>query len=72
MVAAADMPLRYQVRPRITHERVPVSVAALVQQRIDVVKQTALNPPQHVAITYNTPTNTGFFTDHDIIYTLSQ
>jgi len=34
---------------------------------LDVVKQTSLNPPQHVAITYNNPNNVGFFDGYDII-----
>ena len=33
----------------------------------DVVKQTSLNPPQHVAITYNSTTNEGYFDGYDII-----
>ena len=33
----------------------------------DVVKQTSLNPPQHVAITYNNPSNEGYFNGYDII-----
>ncbi len=33
----------------------------------DVVKQTSLNPPQHVAITYNNPANEGYFNGYDII-----
>lgn len=28
---------------------------------IDVIKQTSLNPPQHVAVVYNNPSNPGFF-----------
>ncbi len=35
----------------------------------DVVKQTSLNPPQHVAITYNNPANEGYFNGYDIIDT---
>ena len=31
----------------------------------DVLKQTALNPPQHVAISYNNPLNEGFFNIYD-------
>ena len=34
---------------------------------LDVVKQTSLNPPQHVAITYNNPSNEGYFDGYDII-----
>jgi len=34
---------------------------------LDVVKQTSLNPPQHVAIIYNNPTNEGYFNGYDII-----
>ncbi len=34
----------------------------------DVVKQTALNPPQHVAITYNDPGNEGFFSDYETVW----
>ena len=34
---------------------------------LDVVKQTSLNPPQHVAITYNDPNNEGYFTGYDIV-----
>jgi len=37
----------------------------------DVVKQTSLNPPQHVAITYNNPNNEGYFNGYDIIDTLA-
>jgi hypothetical protein len=33
----------------------------------DVLKQTALNPPQHVAISYNDPANEGFFNIYDNI-----
>src|SRR5690606_15808016 len=29
---------------------------------LDIVKQTALNPPQHVAVHYNNPSNPGDFT----------
>ena len=36
---------------------------------LDVVKQTSLNPPQHVAITYNNPSNEGYFNGYDIIDT---
>jgi len=38
---------------------------------LDVVKQTSLNPPQHVAITYNNPSNPGMFNAYQIIYTLA-
>ena len=34
---------------------------------LDVVKQTSLNPPQHVAITYNGTAPEGTFVDYDII-----
>ena len=34
---------------------------------LDIVKQTSLNPPQHVAITYNDPNNEGYFNGYDII-----
>ncbi len=34
---------------------------------LDVVKQTSLNPPQHIAITYNNPSNEGYFNGYDII-----
>jgi hypothetical protein len=34
---------------------------------LDVVKQTSLNPPQHVAIMYNNPSNEGYFNRYDII-----
>ncbi len=34
---------------------------------IDVVKQTSLNAPTHVAVTYNDPANEGFFNDYDIV-----
>jgi len=33
----------------------------------DVVKQTALNPPQHVAVTYNDENNVGVMEDYDIV-----
>lgn len=33
----------------------------------DVVKQTALNPPQHIAINYNNPANEGFFNAYEVI-----
>ena len=32
---------------------------------MDVVKQTSLNAPQHVAVTYNNPSNEGFFNLYD-------
>lgn len=38
---------------------------------IDIVKQTALNPPQHVAIIYNNVNNPGFFFNYDIIYSFA-
>ena len=34
---------------------------------LDIVKQTSLNPPQHIAITYNDPQNKGWFNDYQII-----
>ncbi|MBC8200613.1 MAG: VCBS repeat-containing protein, partial [Planctomycetes bacterium] len=34
---------------------------------LDVVKQTSLNAPQHVAITYNDPNNEGVFDGYDIV-----
>jgi hypothetical protein len=34
---------------------------------LDVVKQTSLNAPQHVAIAYNNSNNEGFFDGYDII-----
>ncbi len=34
---------------------------------LDVVKQTSLNAPQHVAITYNDPNNEGYFNGYDIV-----
>jgi hypothetical protein len=34
---------------------------------LDVVKQTSLNAPQHVAITYNDPNNEGVFNGYDIV-----
>ena len=39
--------------------------------RNDVVKQTSLNSPTHVAITYNDPQNQGFFNQYDTIYDLA-
>ncbi len=38
---------------------------------MDVVKQTSLNPPQHVAITYNDPDDEGFFDFYDVLYSLA-
>ncbi|MCH8824754.1 MAG: VCBS repeat-containing protein [Planctomycetes bacterium] len=35
----------------------------------DVVKQTALHPPYHLAIVYNDPENEGFFNQYDVINT---
>lgn len=35
---------------------------------LDVVKQTSLNAPLHVAITYNDPADEGFFNVYDIVY----
>lgn len=34
---------------------------------LDVVKQTSLNPPQHVAIAYNGDSPEGYFTEYDLI-----
>lgn len=34
---------------------------------LDVVKQTALNPPQHVAVTYNNVNNAGFFNAYQVV-----
>jgi hypothetical protein len=34
---------------------------------MDVVKQTSLNPPQHIAVTYNNPANEGFFNLYDVV-----
>ena len=34
---------------------------------MDVVKQTSLNAPQHVAVTYNNPSNEGVFNRYDIV-----
>ena len=34
---------------------------------LDIVKQTSLNPPQHIAITYNNPNNEGYFNGYDIV-----
>ncbi len=36
----------------------------------DIVKDTALNPPQYVSISYNDPDNPGFFDRFDIAYQL--
>ncbi len=33
---------------------------------LDIVKQTSLNPPQHVAVTYNDPSNEGVFIEYEI------
>ncbi|MDG2055122.1 MAG: FG-GAP-like repeat-containing protein [Phycisphaerales bacterium] len=38
---------------------------------IDLVKQTSLNAPQHVAIVYNNPLNIGFFNIYDEVYSLA-
>ncbi len=35
---------------------------------MDVVKQTSLTQPLHVAVTYNDPLNEGFFDRYDIVY----
>ena len=34
---------------------------------LDVIKQTSLNPPQHIAITYNNPANPGYFNGYQIV-----
>lgn len=34
---------------------------------LEVVKQTSLNPPQHIAITYNNPANPGHFNGYQIV-----
>lgn len=34
---------------------------------LDVVKQTALVPPQHVAVTYNNPANKGIYNAYDVV-----
>ncbi|MCH2135436.1 MAG: FG-GAP-like repeat-containing protein [Phycisphaerales bacterium] len=34
---------------------------------LDVIKQTSLNPPQHIAITYNNPSNPGWFNGYQIV-----
>jgi len=34
---------------------------------MDVVKQTSLNPPQHIAVTYNNPALEGFFNGYDVV-----
>ncbi len=38
---------------------------------MDLVKQTSLNAPQHVAICYNNPSNVGFFNIYDEVYSLA-
>ena len=38
---------------------------------MDVIKQTGLNAPTHVAITYNDLDNEGFFDFYDILYSLA-
>ncbi|MFO0974456.1 MAG: FG-GAP-like repeat-containing protein [Phycisphaerae bacterium] len=38
---------------------------------MDVVKQTALVPPQHVAVMRNPPGNVGFFDNYNIVYSNS-
>lgn len=35
---------------------------------LDVIKQTALNPPQHVAVVYNNPANEGFFNIYQVFH----
>jgi len=37
----------------------------------DIVKQTSLNSPTHIAITYNNPGDEGFFNGYDPVYELS-
>jgi len=37
----------------------------------DVVKQTALTPPQHVAVVMNNPANIGFFNNYKIVNSLA-
>ncbi len=37
----------------------------------DVVKQTGLNPPQHIGISYNNPANVGFFNIYSVPTALS-
>ena len=37
----------------------------------DIVKQTALNAPQYVGISYNEVDNEGFFDDHEVVYSLA-
>lgn len=34
---------------------------------LDIVKQTSLNPPQHIAITYNDPSNPGYYNGYQIV-----
>ena len=34
---------------------------------LDIVKQTSLNAPQHIAVTWNNPSNEGFFNGYQII-----
>ncbi|MHC5023114.1 MAG: FG-GAP repeat domain-containing protein, partial [Planctomycetota bacterium] len=36
---------------------------------LDVVKQTSLSPPQHIALNYNNPADEGVFNVYDIVYT---
>jgi len=33
----------------------------------DIVKQTALNAPQYVGVAYNSPSNEGFFDNHEVV-----
>ncbi len=37
----------------------------------DIVKDTALNPPQRISISYNNPANEGLFNQFDIIYEIA-
>lgn len=34
---------------------------------LDIVKQTSLNPPQHIAVTYNNPSQEGVFNGYQIV-----
>ena len=34
---------------------------------LDIVKQTSLNPPQHIAVTWNNPSNEGVFAGYQIV-----
>ncbi|MCP4759956.1 MAG: hypothetical protein GY876_10925 [Planctomycetes bacterium] len=39
--------------------------------RFDIVKQTSLNPPQHIAVTWNDPANEGVFNGYQIVDVLA-